>query len=250
MGEIRGRRRNMSISSVNPYMSMLAAYKAATADNKQSNMPLDTVESTQAKATTRPGSDTVSISQEAAQKSRAEQYALKDDPIGLFLEWKEKGVDTINLGETPIDKSELLPENVEFITQLKEEYKSASSLEERRSINADISTVTRYGSDEIFTSRSDIQSRLQAEAKSASLQANYLLEKNGELPFKLDKMETAIPSLSEITGINDTPVFRKEVASREYLAKFDDIEFLDRLLTQIYSGTKEDEIGLILPDMA
>jgi len=152
------------------------------------------------------------------------------------------------LTKVPKDMSEILPENVELISQLRDERKGMSSQEGRTMIDANIAAITSYGDNEIFTNVSDIKSRLQADAKSARLQANYLLEKNGELSFGLNKMKTSIPSLSEITKIHDTQVFKKEVASEEYLSKFDDKEFLGDLLTQIYSHTKTDEIGLILPN--
>src|SRR5690554_6775724 len=99
----------MSISSVNPYMSMMAAYKAATADNKQSNTPLDTVENTQANPTTRPGEDTVSISQEATQKSREDKYPLRNDPVALYNEWLDTESRYIKLFE-PKPFEDLLPE--------------------------------------------------------------------------------------------------------------------------------------------
>ena len=230
----------MNISAVNAATS---AYGVTTQDSKAAAL------SQSGNATNSTQVDSVSLSPEALQQSRIEQYPLKDDPITLFQEWKEKEKDVISIAGTPKAIDELLPENIEFISQLRNEQKNVSSYEDKMMIEAHISTITRHGDNEIFTSKSDIQSRVQAEAESASLQANYLLEKNGELPFQLDKMKTVIPSLSDITGLNDTPVFKKEVASSKYLDKFDDVEFLDQLLKQIHKGTKRNEIGIVLPDM-
>ena len=230
----------MDISAVNAATS---AYSAMNQNSKaaMTNQSSNVAQTTQA--------DSVNLSPEAIASQRQEKYQLKNNPIDLFLEWKEKDIDTINLGSSLKGNGELLAENVEFIAQLEDAKKSASTLEEKMSLEANIATVKRYGYEEIFTSISDIHSRLQAEAESASLQANYLLEKNGKLSFDLTEMKINTPSLSEITGIHDTPVFEKDIASEEYLANFDNSAFLTELLTRIYSGTNKNEIGIILPDM-
>lgn len=195
----------MSITSVNPYAS---AYQTAATNNKQTNNLLDTVENTQAKATTRPGEDTVSISEEASQKSRAEQYALKDDPDLLFEEWLATAPEKayLNFPEKR-EWDELLPENQTLINDLSGQASKELNEEKRRLIFDSISTIKMFGDKEIFTSLEDVGKRVQAESTAYSLKTAYMEEVHG-VPSILDSaninqnLYTDIPRFSEVSGVD------------------------------------------------
>ncbi|MBE0471129.1 MAG: hypothetical protein IBX55_16660 [Methyloprofundus sp.] len=159
----------MSISSVNPYMSMLAAYKAATADNKQSNTPLDTVESTQAKATTRPGEDTVSISQEALNQAKKEQSSEPDYPRPYSpmtsQQIFDKGMANLDENGNPVFGREkpiesILPENLKILEELKQ-VKPANK-HEMIDREIDIGIIMVYGDKEVFSSTEEVRARHKA----------------------------------------------------------------------------------------
>lgn len=159
----------MSISSVNPYMSMLAAYKTATADNKQSNTPLDTVENTQAKATTRPGEDTVSISQEALNQAKKEQSSEPDYPRPYSpmtsQQIFDKGMANLDENGKPVFGREkpieaILPENLKILEELKQ-VKPASK-HEMIDKEIDIAMLMTYGDKEVFSSTEEVRARHNA----------------------------------------------------------------------------------------
>lgn len=159
----------MSISSVNPYMSMLAAYKAATADTKQSNTPLDTVENTQAKATTRPG-DTVTISQDAAKRSEMAQASAESSEPRMYAPMTsqqifDKGMANLDENGNPVFEpmkpiESILPENLKILEELKQV--KASTKHEMLDKETDIFTIMRYGDKEIFTSVEQVRERHDA----------------------------------------------------------------------------------------
>ncbi|HEY9018521.1 hypothetical protein [Thiomicrospira sp.] len=158
----------MSISSVNPYMSMLAAYKTATADAKQSNTPLDTVENTQVKATTRPG-DTVSISQEGLNQVKKEQNPEPDYPRPYSpmtsQQIFDKGMANLDENGNPVFGREkpiesILPENLKILEELKQ-VKPANK-HEMIDKEIDIAMLMVYGDKEVFSSTEEVRARHKA----------------------------------------------------------------------------------------
>lgn len=188
-------------------------------------------------------SDTVSISQEATQKNREERYALKDDPIEIFNQWKSEGRDFPIIGYEPKPFEDLLPENQELINKLRNQAKNMPTEEDRRLIEADISTISSYGDKEIFSSREDVSKRLMTESQAATLQMRYLIEKNkGESIFKSNQgyeiptrtresIQQAQPRGLNEEGLlaNQNPKF--EVSS---IKQFSDKVFLKDMLNFIY----------------
>ena len=186
--------------SISPATPNAPAYHTPAINNKQTNNPLDTIEGKQAKFT-RLG-DTVSISQEASQKARLEEYPLQSDPVELFNEWKLNDGIYANLGPGPKSYKDLLPENQELTQQLKREMERASE-EERRLLQADIDTLSRFGDKEIFSNRQDISKRLNVENIASSLKYAYAEKEYGKVPLPsgLEYMEgdrsTSVPPLSQ-----------------------------------------------------
>ena len=228
----------MGISPVTPNTS---AYHTPTINNKQTNNPLDTLEGTQAKST-RPG-DTVSISQEASQKARLEEYPLQSDPVEIFNKWKSEGrsYPTIGYESKPFD--DLLPENQELISNLRDQAKNTSNEEERRLIEADISIISSYGDKEIFSSREDANKRLMTESQAATLEMRYLIEKNGGESIFESNQGYQIPTSTEESiqrsqpsGFNEESLVNNQQPSFQVssLEQFNDKEFLKGVINLIY----------------
>jgi hypothetical protein len=236
----------MSISSVNPYMSMMATYKAA---QEKSNTESTLQEVAETKPTTRPG-DTVTISQEASQKSRAEQYALQDDPIEIFNKWLAEGSDVpyFSLGGAGMSgytPEEILPENVPLLSELKQKAQQETDPEVKRNYMFKISVLEGLGSSEIFKTEGDIDARVLAENQSLYLKQQYLTEKYGNPNGAMDsefiqRAEEAanhlhansLPRLSSEAGednrLDDASTFQQKGID---LAEFNNKVYLEKLLS-------------------
>lgn len=188
----------MSVASVNPYATN---YQVAATNTKQPNT--DSVENTQATATTRPGGDTVSISQEAQHKSRAEQYKLKDDPNLLFEEWlatdPEYAYITI---PNEKDNDQLLPENQQLIERLTQKAMQETDAEKRQLMAINISNIRRWGDQELFNSEEDAINRFTAEATAWNMKGKYMMETYGENPIP-EGLERHTGSLNQYPKLSD-----------------------------------------------
>lgn len=156
----------MSISSINPYMSMLAAYKAAN-ENTTVNNTANTVESTQA-TVTRPG-DTVSISQEALNQAKKEQNPELDYPRPYSpmtsQQIFDKGMANLDENDKPVFGREkpiesILPENLKILEELKQ-VKPANK-HEMIDKEIDIGMLMVYGDKEVFSSTEEVRARHNA----------------------------------------------------------------------------------------
>lgn len=225
----------MSVSSVNPYSP---TYQTTATNTKQPNT--DSVENKQATTTTRPGGDTVSISQEATQKSRAEQYALKTDPVAFYKEWLDSDPRYLTIpGRKPYE--DLLPETQAYIDQLHERLQQATTGEERMRIQGLIGTASTYGDKEMVTSDGDAIQRVKVETVALSLKVAHL-EIHNE-PFPRPEGFEAPERLSRFSNLNDTreamiAANEKIGISREQtLAAFAEIEERNRqVVKDFYYG--------------
>lgn len=229
----------MDISSVNT----ATPATGITTPSTKAAMPNQTGNVSQASQT-----DSVSISSEAMQQSRADKYAPKTT-IDLFNEWKESGVThlTIQLPVLPNQpKNEnLLPENQQLIDALKEKMKHTSDNNERVLISNKIDLMHAIGDKELFRSEAEIDRRYDAINDSLHLQQRYLTEKYGnpwgEEPLEdmvvIDSFPNDLPGLSELTGKTFSSEPPPEVAAlfepKGYdLAKFNEEDFLMGLLDE------------------
>jgi len=179
----------------------------------------------------------ITLSQESQKLSRQEQYSLKTDPVEMFLEWKNSGVKGPVLGLSLKPEEDLLPENQELINDLRKRITNSRNNDEKLLLLGNIETVRAYGDKEIFTNESDITKKDYAIADSATLQLNYLANKNGHIP-KADEVLGKNYKPLELfnTGYYHEDNFDQKKASPEYMAHFDDQAFLNKLLTQIRAG--------------
>jgi hypothetical protein len=227
----------MSITSVNPYVS---AYQTAATNNKQTNNLLDTVENTQSKVTTRPGEDTVSISEEASQKSRAEQYALKTDPVAFYQEWLESDPRYLTLaGPKPYE--ELLPETQAYIDQLHERLQQATTGEDRLRIQGLIGTASSYGDKEIIDNDGDVILRRKVETVALSLKLAHLEIHNEPFPRpEGHEIPSGIDRFSDLNGFRETVIAANEkigISREQTLAAFAEIEERNRqVVKDFYYG--------------
>ncbi len=239
----------MSVASVNPYLSMMSAYKAAS-DNKQTNNLLDTVETTQSSTTTRPGDDTVTISQEASRKSRLEQYPLKDDPVELFNKWLEEGSDVpyFSLGGTGMNgytPRKILPENEVLLSELRQKAQQETDPEAKRTYMFKISVLDGLGASEMFKTESDIDARVLAENQSLYLKQQYLTEKYGNPNGAMDSgfMQRAEQAISQLRSnalpslSGDTPKAPEQSFIKQGfdLDDFNNPSFLTNLIEKAFS---------------
>jgi hypothetical protein len=190
----------MSISSVNPYTSIMAAYKVATVGNKQSNAPLGAVENTQANPANRPSEDTVSISDAGHAKSQASSIQTQAQEM-YEKYFKPSGMIYIPL-EKPIN--ELLPENQALIQTLRDEQANTPSLERRQEIQARISLISAYGDAEVFHNEAEVAERREV----LHLATNMLFKETDKQQvantvdvgkYRDDMLETGKKGLSELS---------------------------------------------------
>ncbi len=188
----------MSISSVNPYMSMMSVYKTAN-ENKQTSNLLDTVENTQSNATTRPGEDRVSLSDEALKRAEAERMAEEESyprpysPMtsqAIFdkamANLDEKG-NPIFEREKPIES--ILPENLKILEELKQIKPTTKS--EMFDKEIDISMLMSYGDKEIFTSTEQVRERHNAYIGAAVF-------------MNMERMAKEIPTITTMEGFAES----------------------------------------------
>lgn len=164
----------MTISSINPYMSMMTAYKTAN-ENKQTNNLLDTADNTQSSATTRPGDDTVTISDEAVKRAEAEKAPEEESyprPYSPMTSQQifDKGMANLDENGKPVFGREkpiesILPENLKILEELKQ-VKPANK-HEMIDREIDIGVIMTYGDKEVFSSTEEVRARHHAHIGAA-----------------------------------------------------------------------------------
>lgn len=225
----------MSVSPVNPYSS---TYQTTATNTKQPNT--GSVENTQSTATTRPGGDTVSISQEASQKSRAEQYALKTDPVAFYEEWLETDPRYLSLaGQKPYE--DLLPETQAYIDQLKERLQQAKTGEERMHIKGLMGTAASFGDKEIIDNDADVILRRKVETVALSLKMAHLEIHNEPFPRpEGHEAPSGIDRFDNLNNIRETVIAANEkigISREQTLAAFAEIEERNRqVVKDLYYG--------------
>jgi hypothetical protein len=157
----------MSISSVNPYMSIMAAYKAA---QEKSNAESTLQEVAETKPTTRPGGDTVMISDEALKRAEAEKAPEEESyprPYSPMTSQQifDKGMANLDENGNPVFGREkpiesILPENLKILEELKQ-VKPANK-HEMIDKEIDIGMLMVYGDKEVFSSIEEVRARHNA----------------------------------------------------------------------------------------
>jgi|GEM_PF-4786464 len=176
--------------------------------------------------------DSVSLSDEAIQAQRKEQYALKTDPVAFYNDWLETDPRYISIpGAKPYEA--LLPETQAYVDQLNQRLTSAKTPEQRMQIENFISGASSYGDKEIIQSDSDVQTRWRVEETAVSLMISHLFIHNEPLavPEGLQgpvnrPNEGRFPNLSQEVVIQQN---QKVGISREQtLVEFENIEKQNR----------------------
>ena len=163
----------------------------------RSNTPLDTVESTQANATTRPG-DTVSISDEAVKRAEAEKAPEEDSyprpysPMTSQQIFDKAMANSDENGrprferEKPIES--ILPENLKILEELRQMKTNGRS--EVIDKQVDISMVMMYGDKEIFSSTEQVRARNR--------------DFWGAVELNMERMAKNIPTINTMEGFAES----------------------------------------------
>jgi len=186
----------MDISAVNAATS---AYSAMNQNSKaaMTNQSGNVAQTTQA--------DSVNLSPEAIASQRQEKYALKDDPIVLFNEWLENdNPRTISFsGIKPY--GELLPETQSYIDLLNQRLEQVQTPEQRKQIEAYISGASRFGSNEMIQSDSDLETCWQVEQVSVDLMMAHSQINNEEIGLPDGVKSVNGSSYSELRTLDSIP---------------------------------------------
>lgn len=216
----------MNVSTVSNYQAM-ASLASRPPTNITGSQPIANQYSSSSQA------DSISISTQGQVLSQTSHH-LKTDPIEVFLDWKNNGGESVTLGQVEKPLNQLLPENQQLIDQLRSQQVDMD-LNDKKLMDARISVIQQFGDEEMFTSAIDADKRLEAESKAATLQIEYLTQKNGKSPIN---MSNSLENIHEHRAFNqntskenesDIPSLTKRY-SPENLTSFNNTQYLESLL--------------------